>query len=183
MANLKEVRVRIASIKSTRQITSAMKMVSASKLRKGQVAIQNLRPYEEQLRLILNNLNSGLQEEEKNVLCVQQPVKDALVVIVAANKGLCGTFNSHLFKRAVTHLRELKEKGYNINLWLIGKKAEDFFRKSNYKILGTSHDLIDDVTVDKTFSFARNAMNEIEEGVFQKIDLFITALLMLPAMI
>jgi F-type H+-transporting ATPase subunit gamma len=170
MANLKEVRVRIASIKSTRQITSAMKMVSASKLRKGQIAIQNLRPYEEQLRLILNNMNRGLAEEDKNVLCVAQPVSEVLVVIVAGNKGLCGTFNTNLFKKASTHLRELKESGYNVNLWLVGKKADEFFRRSNYKIIGASHDLIDKVTFEASFEFAAKLMKDIESGVYQKID-------------
>lgn len=170
MANLKEVRVRIASIKSTRQITSAMKMVSASKLRKGQVAIQNLRPYEEQLRLILNNINRGLHEEDKNVLCVEQPVNDVLVVIVSANKGLCGTFNTNLIKRAAIHLKALKDKGYNVSLWIIGKKAEEFFRKSNYKILGTSNDLIEKVSVEASFEFARKAMLDIENKTFQRID-------------
>jgi F-type H+-transporting ATPase subunit gamma len=170
MANLKEVRVRIASIKSTRQITSAMKMVSASKLRKGQVAIQNLRPYEEQLRLILNNINQGLQEEDKNILCAEQPVNDVLVVIVSANKGLCGTFNTNIIKRAAIHLKALKEKGYNISLWFIGKKAEEFFRRSNYKILGTSHDLIEKVSVDASFEYASRAMKDIENHTFQRID-------------
>jgi F-type H+-transporting ATPase subunit gamma len=170
MANLKEVRVRIASIKSTRQITSAMKMVSASKLRKGQNAIMSLRPYEEQLTNILSNLNRGLSELDKNVLCTPKPVKDALVVLVAGNKGLCGTFNSHLFKRAVLHLRELKDQGYNLKIWLIGKKAEDFFKKSNYEILGSNHGLIEKVEVEATFDFARELMKYIENNTFQKID-------------
>ncbi|MFN3556713.1 MAG: ATP synthase F1 subunit gamma [Bacteroidales bacterium] len=170
MANLKEVRVRIASIKSTRQITSAMKMVSASKLRKGQNAILSLKPYEEQLRLMLNNINKVLKPEDKNVLCTTRPVKDVLVIVVAANKGLCGTFNSHLLKATVNYLRELKEQGFNIKLWLIGKKAEDFFKKSNYHILETHHELIDNVTFESAFALARKAMDLIENGSFQKID-------------
>lgn len=170
MANLKEVRVRIASIKSTRQITSAMKMVSASKLRKGQNAIQNLRPYEEQLRLLLSNINKGLKPDEKNVLCTTKEVKNALVVIVSTSKGLCGTFNSHLFKKAVLHLRELKEKGYNLKLWLIGKKADDFFGKSTYVVDDRFHDLIDVVTSDTSFDFARKIMSALEDGTYDKID-------------
>jgi F-type H+-transporting ATPase subunit gamma len=170
MANLKEVRVRIASIKSTRQITSAMKMVSASKLRKGQNAIMALRPYEENLRQILNNINKGIETSEKNVLCLPKPVTDALVIIVGANKGLCGTFNSHLIKATVSHIRDLKQLGYNVKLWIIGKKAEDFFKKSNIPILKTYHHLIDNVTVEGTFSLADEAMKLIESGTFQKID-------------
>ncbi len=171
MANLKEVRVRIASIKSTRQITSAMKMVSASKLRKGQNAITNLVPYEKQLRITLDKINQTLKPEEKNVLCLQKPVKDALVIIVSANKGLCGTFNSHLLKGSVNHLRKLKEQGFNVKLWIIGKKAEEFFRKSNYEILEVHNELIDHVTFESAFSLARKAMNLIENNTFQKIDI------------
>jgi F-type H+-transporting ATPase subunit gamma len=170
MANLKEVRVRIASIKSTRQITSAMKMVSASKLRKGQVAIQNLRPYEEQLRLFLNNLNQGLKEEDKNVYSTPKPVTNVLVVIVGSNKGLCGTFNTHLFKKAGQHIHDLKERGYNVHLWLIGKKADEFFRKSIIPIHGVSHELIEKVTVDNSFEFARKIMEDLALDHYQKID-------------
>ncbi|TVQ88924.1 MAG: ATP synthase F1 subunit gamma [Bacteroidetes bacterium] len=170
MANLKEVRVRIASIKSTRQITSAMKMVSASKLRKGQNAILNLRPYEEQLRLTLDKINQTLKPEEKNVLCLQKPVKSALVIVVAANKGLCGTFNSNLLKASVNHLRKLKDEGYEIKLWLIGKKAEEFFVRSNFTILETHHDIIDHINFESAFKLARKAMKLIEDDAFQKID-------------
>lgn len=170
MANLKEVRVRIASIKSTRQITSAMKMVSASKLRKGQNAVLNLVPYEKQLRLTLNKINDSLKPEEKNILCIQKSVKDVLVIVVTANKGLCGTFNSSLLKGTVNHLSKLRENGYNVKLWLIGKKAEEFFRKSNYTILETHHDLIDNVTYEDAFALARKAMKLIEDDTFQKID-------------
>jgi F-type H+-transporting ATPase subunit gamma len=170
MANLKEVRVRIASIKSTRQITSAMKMVSASKLRKGQNAILNLRPYEENLRKILNNINKGLEPGERNNLCIPKKGDDALVVIIAGNKGLCGTFNSHLIKAAVNHIRELLQQGYKLKLWIAGRKAEDFFKKSTYPILKTFHPQIDNVTVEGAFSMAREAMQLIENGTFQKID-------------
>ncbi len=170
MANLKEVRVRIASIKSTRQITSAMKMVSASKLRKGQNAIQNLRPYEEHLRSILNNLNKGLREEDKNVLCVAKPVTNVLVVVITANKGLCGTFNSNLLKKAVNHLHELREQGLKIKLWMVGKKGEDVLRKSKYETEFTFHDIIEKISFESAFEFARKAMSTIESGQYQRVD-------------
>ncbi len=171
MANLKEVRVRIASIKSTRQITSAMKMVSASKLRKGQNAIQNLRPYEEQLRLILDNINLGLKEEEKNELCLPKPVKDVLVIVVAANKGLSGTFSSHLLKKAALHLRDLRKQGFNTKLWLIGRKAEDFFKKNDFVIDKCFHDIIDKVTVEDAFELAGKTMDAFKKNDFQKVDI------------
>lgn len=172
MANLKEVRVRIASIKSTRQITSAMKMVSASKLRKGQNAIQNLRPYEEQLRLILNNVNLSLEEEDKNALCLPpSEIKNVLVIVVAANKGLCGTFNSHTIKAASAHLKRLKEQGYEPSLWIIGRKAEDFFKKSSFEIAEIFNELIEHVQFESAFDCARKAMDLVTEGTFQKIDI------------
>ncbi len=172
MANLKEVRIRIASIKSTRQITSAMKMVSASKLRKGQTAIQNLRPYEEQLRLMLNKINNVLSEEDKNSLCIQHPSpKRALFIVITANKGLCGTFNSHLLKASVKHIHKLEQQGMDIELFVIGKKAVDFFRKTSWKIFEVDNGLIDKVSVESSFAMARKAMNLINEKRFDKIDL------------
>ncbi len=170
MANLKEVRVRIASIKSTRQITSAMKMVSASKLRKGQNAILNLRPYEQQLRQILANINKGLKEEDRNILCLPKPAQKVVVIVVAANKGLCGTFSSNLVKRAIVHLQELREKGLEPKLWLIGRKAEDYFRKSTFVIEECFHELIDNVTVEDAFDFARKAMKVVETGKYDRVD-------------
>jgi F-type H+-transporting ATPase subunit gamma len=170
MANLKEIRVRIASIKSTRQITSAMKMVSASKLRKGQNAIQNLRPYEQNLRQVLNNLNLELKQEDKNILCLEKPVSDVLVIVVAANKGLCGTFNSHLAKAAAIHIQDLIRSGFKVKLWIVGKKAEEVFRKSKLEIARTFHSAIENVTVEESFSLASDAMELIENGTFQRVD-------------
>ncbi|MFP4289436.1 MAG: ATP synthase F1 subunit gamma [Bacteroidota bacterium] len=172
MANLKEVRIRIASIKSTRQITSAMKMVSASKLRKGQTAIQNLRPYEEQLRLTLNKINNVLSEKDKNSLCIQHPSpKNVLFIVITANKGLCGTFNSHLLKASLKHIHKLGQQGLDVELLVIGKKAQDFFRKTSYKVFEVHNELIDKVTVEDAFAMARKAMNLINEKRFHKIDL------------
>lgn len=170
MANLREVRVRITSIKSTRQITSAMKMVSASKLRKGQNAILNLRPYETRLRQILANIHKQQSPEDQNVLCVQKPVKDVLVIIVAANKGLCGTFNANLLKKAAIHLKNLKAQNYNVKLWIIGKKAEDFFKKSSFEIEACHHDLIDTVKAKPAFEIAQQAMELLASGSYQKVD-------------
>jgi len=172
MANLKEVRIRIASIKSTRQITSAMKMVSASKLRKGQTAIQNLRPYEEQLRLTLNKINDVLSKEDKNSLCIQHPSpRRALFIVITANKGLCGTFNSHLLKASVKHIHKLEQQGLDVELLIIGKKARDFFKKTSYKIFETDHEIIDKVNVETAFEMAKKGMNLINEKRFDKIDL------------
>lgn len=173
MANLKEVRIRIASIKSTRQITSAMKMVSASKLRKGQTAIQNLRPYEQQLRNTLNKINRVLKEEDKNILCLP-PAKTEkiLVVVVTANKGLCGTFNAHLLRETVKHMNKLISNGHDAELMIIGKKAQDYFKKHNdFKVFGVDNDLIDKVTVQSSFEFARKTMELIKEKQFDKINI------------
>ncbi len=171
MANLKEVRSRIASIKSTRQITSAMKMVSASKLRKGQNAMTSLIPYEKQLRLILNNVFNGSDKENKNNLCIPGQGKDVLVIVIASNKGLCGTFNSHLLKKTVIHLRELREKGDNVKIWLVGKKAEDFFKKTDYEIDTCFHEVIDNVTSEKAFELGHRAMEAFKNGSFRQVNI------------
>ncbi len=171
MANLKEVRSRIASIKSTRQITSAMKMVSASKLRKGQNAMTSLIPYEKQLRLILNNVFNGSDKENKNNLCIPGQGKDVLVIVIASNKGLCGTFNSHLLKKTVIHLRELREKGDNVKIWLVGKKAEDFFKKTDYEIDTCFHEVIDNVTSEKAFELGHRAMEAFKNGTFRQVNI------------
>lgn len=171
MTNLKEVRVRIASVKSTRQITSAMKMVSASKLRKGQIAISHLKPYEENLNLVLNAVQRTLNPNEINALFIAKPITDALVIVIASSRGLCGTFNSHVGRSAVNHINKLTQEGYNTKLWVIGKKAEDFIYKSKHPIDRTEHQLIDHINAEKSFALARDIIKLFEDSSFQRIDI------------
>jgi F-type H+-transporting ATPase subunit gamma len=130
-ANLKEVRTRIVSVKSTMQITKAMKMVSAAKLRRATDKIVQIRPYSSQLSNVLGNIVQNLQGEVNLALAQEREVKKVLVVIVSGDKGLCGAFNSNVIKLArnliATEYAELSEKG-DVELLFVGKKAADGFK-------------------------------------------------------
>ena len=135
MANLKEVRNSIVSVNNTMQITSAMKMVSASKLRKAQDAVTQMRPYALKLQEVLQGLSSGLDTSE-NEYGRASDGKNVLIVAVTSNRGLCGGFNSQVIKR-VNKMIETTYSGKNITVLTFGKKAEDAYRKTDYFIKGT----------------------------------------------
>ncbi len=128
MANLKEIRGRISSISSTMQITSAMKMVSAAKLKKAQDAIVMLRPYSEKLQELIQNVNANPDPENISVYAQQRPVKKVLYIVVTSNRGLAGAFNSSVVKE-VTQLIAHQEAA--VELLTIGKKGYDSLRKNN----------------------------------------------------
>ncbi len=137
MANLKEVRIRIASVISTQQITKAMKMVSASKLRRATNAIVQIRPYTEKLKEIIDNLQSNMEGNIDLALAEKRPVNKVLVVLLTSDKGLCGGFNSNLIKVA----RKLVSEKYaeqaaagKLTILAIGKKGNDYFRKTGYQV-------------------------------------------------
>ena len=133
MANLKEIRNRISSVGSTRQITSAMKMVSASKLRKAQDAIIKMRPYANKLHEILTGLSQNLDDSTDNVYGKEREVNKVLIVSINSNRGLCGAFNSSVVKKSIdiaeSKFGALLENN-NVDFWAIGKKANDLLIKS-----------------------------------------------------
>ncbi len=139
MANLKAIRIRIASVKSTRQITSAMKMVSAAKLRRAQDKIVRLRPYANKLYEILVGLSQSLSDSEvENVYGRISPPDKVLLVVITSNRGLCGAFNTNVIKEARRIAAEKYSdqlKSGNLKLLTIGKKGYDFFRKQPVKML------------------------------------------------
>ncbi|MBK9212567.1 MAG: ATP synthase F1 subunit gamma [Saprospiraceae bacterium] len=132
MANLKEVRERIKSVIGTQQITKAMKMVSAAKLRKAQNAIVQMRPYSVKLSQILSNIMANLEGDAGGAYGVQREIKTACVVVVTSSRGLCGAFNTNIIKSAVatidSELSEVRKNG-KLTIFCIGKKGFDFFRK------------------------------------------------------
>ena len=138
MANLKEIKSRITSIGSTMQITSAMKMVSAAKLKRAQNAITQMRPYANKLTELLINLSSSLESSEQGGFSVQREIKNVLIIPITSNRGLCGGFNANIIKK-VSFLCENEFKACNTSILSIGKKSSDFFRKSNFNVLST-HD-------------------------------------------
>jgi len=137
MPNLKEVRNRITSTISTQQITSAMKMVSAAKLRRAQDAVIQMRPYAGKLKEILSNIASSEDAAAGGDFAKERAVKNVLLVVITSNRGLCGAFNSNVIKLASKTAREKyadQKKAGNVQILAIGKKAADFFKKANYTL-------------------------------------------------
>ncbi|MGA2623990.1 MAG: ATP synthase F1 subunit gamma [Bacteroidota bacterium] len=138
MPTLRDIRRRISGIKNTQKITKAMKMVSAAKLRRAQDAIVSARPYARKLNELLQHL-SGKVDLTTNPLFAQRPVKRLLVVVVTADRGLCGAFNSNIIRTAVTHIRTTNKEAFdagNIDLLCVGRKGAEFFSKRQYAIAG-----------------------------------------------
>ncbi|MFT5666927.1 MAG: F-type H+-transporting ATPase subunit gamma [Vicingaceae bacterium] len=137
MANLKEIRNRITSVSSTRQITSAMKMVSAAKLRRAQDAITQMRPYANKLKELLGNLSDGTNDGDGSIYEEQREVKRVLLIPITSNRGLAGAFNANIIKQTSKIINE-KYADKDVTVLAIGKKADDFFKKTEYNIKGTT---------------------------------------------
>jgi F-type H+-transporting ATPase subunit gamma len=174
MANLKEVRNRIVSVSSTQQITSAMKMVSAAKLRRAQDAITQMRPYASKLKDILENLSASLDSSDGQY-SKQRPVKSVLLVVITSNRGLCGGFNANVLKAASKLARE-DYKGNNVSVLCIGKKASDYFKNTEYGIIGSDmprglNELFDELTFLNVAPVAEKIMQVFVDGQFDKVEL------------
>ena len=176
MANLKIIRIRIASVKSTRQITSAMKMVSAAKLRKAQDRILRLRPYALKLHEILVGLSQSLAESEiENIYSrnSSDPEK-ILIVVITSNRGLCGAFNSNVIKevkRVVSEKYPVQFSKGNITLLTIGKKGYDYLRKQNHKMLPDCNYLLNDLTFENTMIVAEAIMKSFIAGEYDRVEI------------
>ena len=166
MANLKEIRNRIASVSSTMQITSAMKMVSAAKLKKAQDAITAMRPYANKLTELLQNLSATLDADSGSKYSEQRELKNVLVVAITSNRGLCGAFNSNIIKRA-TAVAESYDA--NVSVVAIGKKANDALSK-NFEIISNQSPVYDDLTFDNVAAIAEMLMEQFESKAFDKIE-------------
>ncbi len=174
MAGLKEVRIRIASVKSTQQITNAMKMVAASKLRRAQNAILRLRPYAAKLREILQNLNQSIEDSSENSFAEVRNPEKILLVVLTSNRGLCGAFNSNIIKTTVALLHGKYADQLNANnvvLITVGRKGSDFFRKKNYHVQESHDDFFDDLTFDKVSKLAEKLMKTFVNKEADRIEL------------
>ena len=169
MANLKEIRNRIASVSSTMQITSAMKMVSAAKLKKAQDAITAMRPYADKLTELLQNLSANLDGDSGSKFAEKREVKKVLVVAISSNRGLCGAFNSNIVKQS-TSLLEGAYAGKEVDFFCIGKKAHDILKKRS-KIAANHSDLFDDLTFEASERIAEELMELFNNGTYDRIDL------------
>ncbi len=169
MANLKEIRNRISSVKSTMQITSAMKMVSAAKLKKAQDAITAMRPYANKLTELLQNLSATLDGDSGSKFSQQRELNKVLIVAITSNRGLCGAFNSNIIKEA----RRLTEEVYigkEVSLVTIGKKGNDILSKS-INIDFNNNDVFDNLTFDNVAEIAEALMAKFTDGEYDKIEL------------
>lgn len=174
MANLKEVRNRIASVTSTRQITSAMKLVSASKLKRAQDNITKMRPYARKLKEILDNLGSATEEgsADESPYAVRREVKKVLIVAVSANKGLCGAFNANVIKRTLLQLGEYSHlPAENISILCVGRKAYPTFSKRNNPMLPLQDLVVDKPTFAHANEIAEDIMKRFREGEFDRVDI------------
>lgn len=167
MANLKEIRSRIASINSTMQITSAMKMVSAAKSKKAQDAIMAMKPYANKLNELLNSLGSALGESNPFMPRTESP-KNILVLAITSDRGLCGAFNSNIIKQALAISERFE--GKNVTFRTIGKKGNDILRKTG-KVVSFDEHIFDSLSFAKITPIAEELMNAYQSGTYDKIIL------------
>lgn len=168
MANLKEIRSRITSVGSTMQITSAMKMVSAAKLKRAQDAVTQLRPYANKLRDILQNISSTLDNNAGGQLTVQRPVKKVLLIVVTSNRGLAGAFNSNVIKKSASIITEAKESGIEVELLTVGKKGFDLLRKQS-KVYHNHSSLWDNLSFEGVSAISEEVTQKFIEGEFDQV--------------
>lgn len=170
MANLKEVKERINSVSSTQQITKAMKMVAAAKLRRAQEKIVQMRPYSQKLTAILNSISSGTEGSTDIVYAQERPVERVLIIPITSDKGLCGAFNSNVLK-AATYVLEAKYIGKQVTVMPIGKKALDYFKKRKMPLVTEFAFLFQDVSFDNVKMAAEYTMAAFENEVYDKVVL------------
>ncbi len=172
MANLKEIRTRIASVKSTKQITSAMKMVSAAKLKRTQDAVINLRPYAGKLHQILFNINKTIEIEEENIYSRKGIPKKILIVSVTSNKGLCGAFNANVIKQVTKLVEEDyfgEYKEGNVAIFSIGKSGSEFYKSKGFETVFVNNDILDNLTFSNAVPLIEDIMQSYVEGSYDQV--------------
>lgn len=173
MANLKEVRNRIASVSSTQQITKAMKMVSAAKLKRATSAIIQLRPYANKMRDILSNLSASLDESNSPFTQEREPNK-VLIIAVSSNRGLAGAFNMNVIKTTNNLIANKYAEQFrqgNVHIVAIGKKVQDFYEKRKYNVIGNNNELYADLSFENTSKITESVMSGFEKGEYDRVEL------------
>ncbi len=171
---LKEVRNRIKSVQSTQQITKAMKMVSAAKLRRAQDAIIQMRPYAQKLQELLSNIVSSSEGEVGMSLATERTVEKVLLIVITSDRGLAGAFNANVIKLAKATIAERYADQYkkgNVAIWNIGKKGYEHFIKNNYKADATHKDIFLHLTFENVQKASQAAMKAFEEKQFDAIEI------------
>ena len=169
MANLKEIRNRIASVSSTMQITSAMKMVSAAKLKKAQDAITAMRPYSEKLTALLAALNESIETSDVRQYAEERPVEKVLLVAITSNRGLCGAFNTNVVKQTLA-LAEQTYAGKQVHVAAIGKKAQDVLSKT-LPVVANHSKIFDQLDFEGVSVIAQDLMDLYADGAYDRIVL------------
>ena len=169
MANLKEIRNRIASVSSTMQITSAMKMVSAAKLKKAQDAITMMRPYSSTLKQLIQNLSSSLDGDSQNPYSDIRSKKSILLVSITSNRGLCGAFNTNIIKRT-KQLAGEDYKDKKVSLMTIGKKGSEILSKTG-RVVSSHDNLFDNLNYNDVGKIAQLVMDDFEEKIYDEVVL------------
>jgi len=170
MANLKEVKERINSVSSTQQMTKAMKMVAAAKLRKAQDKITQMRPYSQKLTAILNNISSGSEGDSEIVYAQERDVRNVLIIPITSDKGLCGAFNSNVLKATVVDLNT-HFAGKNVTVLPLGKKAFEFFKKRGYNVIADYYQIFSDVSFENVKAAAEYVMKSFEAEAYDQVVL------------
>lgn len=175
MANLKAIRIRIGSVKSTRQMTSAMKMVAAAKLRKAQDKLLKLRPYADKLHTILTGLSQSLAGQEvENIYGRDSVAENVLIVVITSNKGLCGAFNSNVVKKVKSLLTDKYAEQYakgNVTFLPIGKNGYEALKKMNAKMLPNQNDLVADLKFADALVVAEEVMASFANNEYDRVEL------------
>jgi len=173
MASLKEIRERKASVASTMQITSAMKMVSAAKLKKAQDTIVQFRPYAEKLHEILASVGDSMKDDEDNQYATQRDKERILLVLITSNRGLCGAFNSNAIKATITRALTTFDRqmmARQVDFIAIGKKGADFLRKKGYNVIFDGSEIFDDLTFDRVAQVANMIMGLFTDDEYDHVD-------------
>lgn len=171
---LKEVRNRIKSVQSTQQITKAMKMVSAAKLRRAQDTIIQMRPYAQKLQEMLSNIVSNSEGGSGMALATERPVEKVLLIVITSDRGLAGAFNANLIKLAKATIAERyteQQKKGNVTIWGIGKKGYEHFAKNNYKADATYKDIFLNLTFENVQKASQAAMKAFDEKQFDVVEI------------
>ena len=172
MASLKEVRNRIVSVNSTTQITKAMKMVSAAKLKRATDAIVQMRPYANKLKDILANLTASLEGNE-SPYTQQREIKNVLLVVVTSNRGLAGAFNANVIKAAnllVADKYDAQKRDGNLQIIAIGKKAQDYFTRNKFNVIGNNNEVFNHLNFDEANKIAEEVMSGFVAGKWDKVE-------------
>jgi F-type H+-transporting ATPase subunit gamma len=174
MANLKEVKERIKSVSSTQQITKAMKMVAAAKLRKAQDRIIKMRPYASRLSGVLTNVSANMEANVSSPYTVQRAADQVLIILITSDRGLCGAFNSSIFKAAMRIVKEKYERQFaqdRVTFLPLGKKALDYVKRRNLNHIADHSDIFGRLTYDESRGIANQVMQFFADGRFDRVEL------------